>query len=539
MNFKRTILTAALLVAAVPAFAQTAPPTTVSNCHAEAPATTASGAGAFATGCGASADGDTASAIGNGATASGSQSIAVGPATASGTFSVAIGVGANAQGYASTAIGDAASASANQSAAFGASATASGEASQAIGARADASGSQALASGYMSNAAGLAAVASGSSANAAGDFSVAHGALSSATAANSVALGAHSVADEEDTVSVGNATRKRRVVNLADGSLASDAATVNQLNMTASGFGGGAGFVNGMWQAPNYRYLSGATYNNVESALYDLDGRLTTLENAPSTGGGTPGPAGPQGATGATGATGAAGRDGATGATGPQGIAGNDGRNGVDGAAGVGGDDPYFDAQGNPINQGLDTARALATDSVAAGPAAIAANRGSVAIGPAAQALADDAVAIGRSSVADEANTVSVGSVGNERRITNVARAVHRTDAPNWGQVQDLVGSAENRWNDRWTTTNERIDRVEGRLNTMGAMSAAFTTMASAYNLAPGKVSAQAGVGVYNNKAAFAVGLRAMLSPRVGMVMGVSHSGSETMGGWGLSINLD
>ena len=60
--------------------------------------------------------------------------------------------------------------------------------------------------------------------------SVAIGGAATASAANSVALGEGSVADVADTVSVGNSTLKRKIVNVADGSANSDAATVGQLN---------------------------------------------------------------------------------------------------------------------------------------------------------------------------------------------------------------------------------------------------------------------------------------------------------------------
>jgi len=48
-------------------------------------------------------------------------------------------------------------------------------------------------------------------------------------------------------------------------------------------------------------------------------------------------------------------------------------------------------------------------------------------------------VALGANSVATDPNTVSVGSPGNLRRITNAAPAIYGTDVPNWAQVQNLV----------------------------------------------------------------------------------------------------
>ena len=62
------------------------------------------------------------------------------------------------------------------------------------------------------------------------------GANSTATASNSVALGAGSLAEQANTVSVGNdATgQTRRITNVADGVDPHDAATMEQLNSTAS-----------------------------------------------------------------------------------------------------------------------------------------------------------------------------------------------------------------------------------------------------------------------------------------------------------------
>ena len=55
--------------------------------------------------------------------------------------------------------------------------------------------------------------------------------------------------------------------------------------------------------------------------------------------------------------------------------------------------------------------------------------------------LQANSVALGQGSVANEANTVSVGSVGNERRITNVADPIRGTDAANKQYVDSKSGS--------------------------------------------------------------------------------------------------
>jgi autotransporter adhesin len=115
----------------------------------------------------------------------------------------------------------------------------------------------------------------------------------------------------------------------------------------------------------------------------------------------------------------------------------------------------------NSVSSGVDAIAigrgATATGSVAVGAAAFAQQGGaafgdgaratganSTAIGPMAVASAANSVAIGSNSIASTSNAVSFGSPGNERRLMNVAPAQALTDAPNLGQVQDLIRSTRN-----------------------------------------------------------------------------------------------
>ncbi|WP_211906062.1 YadA-like family protein [Ralstonia syzygii] len=91
----------------------------------------------------------------------------------------------------------------------------------------------------------------------------------------------------------------------------------------------------------------------------------------------------------------------------------------------------YFHA-----NSTLDDAQATGLESIAFGGAAVAAGINSMAMGGNARAMAGNAVALGAGSVADRANTVSVGSVGKERQITNVASGTADTDAVNVAQMK-------------------------------------------------------------------------------------------------------
>src|SRR3546814_16396454 len=54
-----------------------------------------------------------------------------------------------------------------------------------------------------------------------------------------------------------------------------------------------------------------------------------------------------------------------------------------------------------------------------------------------------NSVALGANSLADRANTVSVGSAGAERQITNVAAGTEDTDAVNLAQLQEVAKKAD------------------------------------------------------------------------------------------------
>ncbi|WP_219626891.1 ESPR-type extended signal peptide-containing protein [Stenotrophomonas maltophilia] len=107
------------------------------------------------------------------------------------------------------------------------------------------------------------------------------------------------------------------------------------------------------------------------------------------------------------------------------------------------------DADGNPLGANQialgSSANAAADSSVALGAGAtvdVNAQYGT-AIGRTARVTASgvNAIAIGQASVADRANTLSVGAVGAERQIVNVAAATLDTDAVNLSQLKATAGS--------------------------------------------------------------------------------------------------
>ncbi|WP_322874660.1 YadA-like family protein [Cupriavidus nantongensis] len=165
----------------------------------------------------------------------------------------------------------------------------------------------------------------------------------------------------------------------------------------------------------------------------------------------------------------------------------------------------YFHA-----NSSLPDSQALGTDSVAIGPNAVANNAGDIALG----AGSVTAAAVGTGGItlagnaytfagANPASTLSIGAVGAERTITNVAAgrlSATSTDAINGsqlhatnqaiGQVAQQAGATNERavkydWND--ANGNGQIDPGEVNYNSATLAGAGGTTIS---NLADGAVSA-------------------------------------------------
>ena len=120
--------------------------------------------------------------------------------------------------------------------------------------------------------AGLQSSTFGYQANAEGTYSSAFGYQANAYATNSVALGANSVASEAYTVSVGGNGTTRRIVNVAEGTADTDAATVGQLaslgSEVADIIGANIGYDGGSFSGAIN--IGGMAYNTIEAALNAL-----------------------------------------------------------------------------------------------------------------------------------------------------------------------------------------------------------------------------------------------------------------------------
>lgn len=180
----------------------------------------AKGVAAIAVGPHAGAQGDYGTAVGSFAQAGGSQSSAFGvAANASGVAATAAGTNAKAMGTASTAAGSGAVANGEIASAFGSAANATGTASTAAGSNAVANGVDASAFGSAANATGVAATALGVWAQAKSNESVAVGAYTEAEK-HAAAIGSQAKALGEQSVAVGGRAEAQAVGSLALGSLA-------------------------------------------------------------------------------------------------------------------------------------------------------------------------------------------------------------------------------------------------------------------------------------------------------------------------------
>ena len=190
-----------------------------------------------------------------------------------------------------------------------------------------------------------------------------------------------------------------------------------------------------------------------------------------------------------------------------------------------------------------DYATALGTNAKAIGPNATAlgansdvgaANGLALGANSVVQAGATNSVALGQGSIASAPNTVSVGAPGAERKITNVAPgdiSPTSTDAVNGSQVYGLVQNQSN-------VALLQINNTNVRLNRVGAMSAALSSLKPYYVDGTEKGQVMAGVGSYHGEKALALGYGYAPNDRVFLNASVGISKSEQMYGMGATWRI-
>lgn len=449
---------------------------------------------------------------------------AVGDKAVAGNWSVALGRDAQAQGQNAQAIGQGARASANFATAVGNQAKAQAAGAMALGNATSVTGAEGVAVGNRSQVLAANGVAVGRHSRAEGTNSLALGPSAVAKSPDSVAIGASSVADRGNVVSVGSGTLKRQVVNVSAGTQDTDAVNVAQLKAVQNGVGDldalAVKYDDASKGSISLGGAAGTRIKNVAAGVDDTDAvNVSQLK-----------------------AAGLVGGDGSTldavvydagsnrGSVTFGGVGGTKLTNVMAGLVSATSTDAVNGSQlwilqdqvvklgdrvtnvenGAPVNvpvmpsptpgEGRDPAFAATGDG---GPAS-ATGKDSVAVGTGASAKADNSVAIGAGSVADRADTVSVGSVGNERVVSNVAAGTQRTDAANWGQVQDALATANRYTDDRFDGVNRRIGEVQRQANRGIAASAAMINVTP---YMPGKTVLNAGVANYRGESALGVGV--------------------------------
>jgi autotransporter adhesin len=328
------------------------------------------------------------------------------------------------------------------------------------------------------------------------------------------------------------------VANGVVGASSLDAVNGSQLygtaSSTASALGGGS-TVNpdGTITAPTY-VVAGGTYDNVGGALTGIDGRVSNIETTVTNISGQVANAVQYDSSAHDKIT-LGGTDATTA------VALSNVANGVlsaDSLDAVNGSQLYAtNVQVENLNQQIQNistngseylsvnttngpASATGTNSIAMGGGATASGAGSTAIGDMAKATGSNSVALGANSVADEDNTVSVGSAGNERRITNVANGVNATDAVNMGQFQS------------------GLNALQGSVNSVARNAYGGVAAATALTMIPdvdqGKTIA-VGVGTANFQGyqAVALGASARITQNLKVKVGGGYAsgGGATIGG--------
>lgn len=407
---------------------------------------------------------------------------------------VTLGTGASAD-FSSVAIGNNAAAT-SSSTAVGGNATASGMGSTSVGTNAS-SGNDGTAMGTNANA-GASATAIGLGATASAD-DVAIGGLASSTGSNSVAVGYNSNDDGRANVfSIGAVGSERQLINVAAGTSGTDAVNVNQLAAVVSTLGGGASVLNGVITPPTYLIATTtgtASFSTVGDALSSLGTRVTALESstgssatdvsnevnvqigsgASSTGPETTAVGAYSSATGqyasAYGASAKAAGDYSVGigylsnAYGSQSVSIGYQASSASTSVAYG---AYATSYSYAVALGVSTY--ANTWGVAVGQQASAANY-DTSVGALTSTTGSNSVAIGyESSDYGRSNTVSIGTPGSERTLSNLAAGTQGTDAVNLNQLSSVASTLGGSFDSNGTYVPPTYTLSSGTYSTVSAV---------------------------------------------------------------------
>ncbi|MEX3901671.1 hypothetical protein AB4Y34_41465, partial [Paraburkholderia sp. BR10954] len=335
---------------------------------------------------------------------------------------------------------------------------------------ASATGTRSVAIGANANAMSGNSIALGSNASTSSMGSIALGANAVASAANSVALGAGSIAMDFNVVSVGSSGAERRITNVGDAQLATDAVNLRTLD---SRIGSG----------------TAATLEQVSEQIAKVDQRVeqmslmsVTPQDVVGNGGyfvadglndGSDAATVVAEQSGLAAGAGASSRGYGAVAVGTESVANGtqataigsaaqatiSNATAIGGGARANGSSSVAIGSGAAVDAGANFSTAIgslshttgvsavaignsataAAQSLAIGTNSVASVSNSAAIGYGARSTSSNSVALGAGSIADAVNSVSIGSQGNERYLTNVAAGVNDTDGVNVSQLKQYV----------------------------------------------------------------------------------------------------
>ncbi|WP_218074283.1 YadA family autotransporter adhesin, partial [Escherichia coli] len=149
--------------------------------------------------------------------------------------------------------------------------------------------------------------------------------------------------------------------------------------------------------------------------------------------------------------------------------------------------------------------RAEKDNSIAVGADVNVTGENSIGIGNKSTVSSKNSVALGSNSVASEDNTVSVGSSLNQRRITNVAPGVNRSDAVTVGQLNESFSSLKQYTDRKVDSLDKKIGDMKTKLTAGIATSMALSGIPQAYQPDSSLVGVSA--GTYGGESAIAVGV--------------------------------
>ncbi|MEE6848159.1 YadA family autotransporter adhesin [Escherichia coli O74:H39] len=149
--------------------------------------------------------------------------------------------------------------------------------------------------------------------------------------------------------------------------------------------------------------------------------------------------------------------------------------------------------------------RAEKDNAIAVGADVNVTGENSIGIGNKSTVSSKNSVALGSNSVASEDNTVSVGSSLNQRRITNVAPGVNRTDAVTVGQLNESFSSLKQYTDRKVDSLDKKMGDMKTKLTAGIATSMALSGIPQAYQPDSSLVGVSA--GTYGGESAIAVGV--------------------------------